>query len=185
VPVQLTPGQEVGQRRLRPDVAAQVGGVLGGRDGGYQVVGYGQPADPKAGCPAGAQFPRAAWLRSAQRALTELPDADLGYGDPAGYSKLRSELSAYLGRVRALIAPPERIVIVNGFGQASRLLAEVLAGRGIDEIGLEDAPLPSAAGWPTPPGSVARSSGWRVGRSRASSRWPLHCSRCCSSGWPH
>jgi GntR family transcriptional regulator/MocR family aminotransferase len=99
------------------------------------------PSNP--GLPAGAQFPRAAWLRSAQRALTELPDADLGYGDPAGYSKLRSELSAYLGRVRALIAPPERIVIVNGFGQASRLLAEVLAGRGIDEIGLED---PGSAG---------------------------------------
>jgi GntR family transcriptional regulator/MocR family aminotransferase len=42
-----------------------------------------------------------------------------------------------------LIAPPERIVIVNGFGQASRLLAEVLAGRGIDQIGLED---PGSAG---------------------------------------
>lgn len=95
------------------------------------------------GLPAGAQFPRTAWLRSAQRALTELPDADLGYGDPAGYSKLRAELSAYLGRVRALIAPPERIVIVNGFGQASRLLAEVLAGHGIHEIGLED---PGSAG---------------------------------------
>jgi GntR family transcriptional regulator/MocR family aminotransferase len=99
------------------------------------------PSNP--GLPAGAQFPRAEWLRSAQRALAELPDADLGYGDPAGYSKLRAELSAYLGRVRALIAPPERIVIVNGFGQASRLLAEVLAGRGIHEIGLED---PGSAG---------------------------------------
>ena len=99
------------------------------------------PSNP--GLPAGAQFPRAAWLRSAQRALAELPVADLGYGDPAGYSKLRAELSAYLGRVRALIAPPERIVIVNGFGQASRLLAEVLAGRGIDQIGLED---PGSAG---------------------------------------
>ena len=37
-----------------------------------------------------------------------------------------------------MIAPPERIVVVNGFGQASRLLAEVLAGRGIHEIGLEE-----------------------------------------------
>ena len=95
------------------------------------------------GLPAGAQFPRAAWLRSAQRAMAGLPDADLGYGDPAGYPKLRAELSAYLGRVRALIAPPVRIVIVNGFGQATRLLAEVLAGRGIREIGLED---PGSAG---------------------------------------
>jgi GntR family transcriptional regulator/MocR family aminotransferase len=75
--------------------------------------------------------------------MAGLPDADLGYGDPAGYPKLRAELSAYLGRVRALIAPPERIVIVSGFGQATRLLAEVLATRGIQEIGLED---PGSAG---------------------------------------
>ena len=99
------------------------------------------PSNP--GLPSGAQFPRAAWLRSTQRALADLPHADLGYGDPAGYLRLRAELSAYLGRVRALIAPPDRIVIVNGFGQATRLLAEVLAGRGIHQIGLED---PGSAG---------------------------------------
>lgn len=94
------------------------------------------PSNP--GLPSGAQFPRAAWLRSTQRALADLPHADLGYGDPAGYITLRAELSTYLGRVRALIAPPDRIVIVNGFGQATRLLAEVLADRGIQRIGLED-----------------------------------------------
>lgn len=98
------------------------------------------PARPVSnpGLPAGASFPRAAWTRSATRALTELPDADLGYGDPAGHPRLRHELSAYLGRVRGLIAPPERIVIVNGFAQASRLLADVLTDRGTDRIGLED-----------------------------------------------
>lgn len=90
------------------------------------------------GLPAGALFPRAAWLRSATRALADLPDADLGYGDPAGHPRLRHELSAYLGRVRALIAPAERIVIVNGFGQAGRLVAEVLMSRGVREIGVED-----------------------------------------------
>jgi GntR family transcriptional regulator/MocR family aminotransferase len=42
-----------------------------------------------------------------------------------------------------MIAPPERIVIVNGFGQASRLIADVLADRGISQIGLED---PGSAG---------------------------------------
>lgn len=90
------------------------------------------------GLPAGSLFPRAAWMRSAARALAQLPDADLGYGDPAGHPRLRHELSAYLGRARALIAPPERIVVVNGFAQASRLVAEVLKGRGIREIGVED-----------------------------------------------
>lgn len=99
------------------------------------------PTNP--GLPSGAQFPRAAWLRSVQRALAGLPDSAFGYGDPAGHAGLRTELSAYLGRVRALIAPPERIVIVNGFGQASRLIAEVLAQHGVSRIGLED---PGSAG---------------------------------------
>jgi GntR family transcriptional regulator/MocR family aminotransferase len=98
------------------------------------------PARPQSnpGLPAGALFPRAEWLRSATRALAQLPDADFGYGDPAGHPRLRQELSAYLGRVRALIAPPERIVIVNGFAQASRLVSEVLRDRGTLRIGVED-----------------------------------------------
>ncbi len=90
------------------------------------------------GLPPGSSFPRAEWLRSATRALYELPDADLGYGDPAGHPRLRHELATYLGRARALIAPSHRIVIVNGFGQASRLVAEVLQERGLREIGVED-----------------------------------------------
>jgi GntR family transcriptional regulator/MocR family aminotransferase len=109
------------------------------------VPGQSESAPPSAtrpvsnpGLPTGASFPRAAWLRSATRALAHLPDADFGYGDPAGHPRLRHELSSYLGRVRALIAPAERIVIVNGFAQASRLLAEVLQHRGILHIGLED-----------------------------------------------
>jgi GntR family transcriptional regulator / MocR family aminotransferase len=99
-----------------------------------------QPARPASnpGLPGGALFPRSAWLRSAMRALTHLPDEDLGYGDPAGHPRLRHELSVYLGRVRALIAPSERIVITNGFAQASRLLAEVLMARNIGEVGVED-----------------------------------------------
>jgi GntR family transcriptional regulator/MocR family aminotransferase len=100
-----------------------------------------RPSNP--GLPAGALFPRTAWLRSATRALAGLPDADLGYGDPAGHPRLRHELSAYLGRVRALIAPSERIVIVNGFAQATRLLVDVLKDRGIRQIGVED---PGSAG---------------------------------------
>ncbi len=95
-----------------------------------------RPSNP--GLPSGATFPRAAWTRAATRALASLTDADLGYGDPAGLPRLREELAAYLGRVRALIAPPEQIVVVNGFAQASRLVAEVLHDRGIDRIGVED-----------------------------------------------
>ena len=90
------------------------------------------------GLPSGASFPRLAWARCAARALASLSDEDLGYGDPAGLPRLREELAAYLGRVRALLAPPGQIVVVNGFGQASRLVAEVLLGRGIDRVGVED-----------------------------------------------
>jgi GntR family transcriptional regulator/MocR family aminotransferase len=94
------------------------------------------PSNP--GLPAGGLFPRKEWLRSVNRAIAELPDPDLGYPDPAGLPRLRDELSSYLGRVRALIANPERIVVVSGFGQACRLVVEVLMERGIHEIGIED-----------------------------------------------
>lgn len=98
------------------------------------------PARPVSnpGLPAGAMFPRTAWARAASRALAALPDGDFGYGDPAGHPALRRELSSYLGRVRALTAPPDRIVVVNGFAQASRLIADVLGRRGVHEIGVED-----------------------------------------------
>jgi GntR family transcriptional regulator / MocR family aminotransferase len=124
-------------------------GYLHARQGsGTQVAALGQrPASgprpttrpvSNPGLPAGALFPREQWLRSATQALAGLPDADFDYGDPAGHPRLRHELSSYLGRVRALLAPADRIVIVNGFGQASRLLADVLLARGVSEIAVED-----------------------------------------------
>jgi GntR family transcriptional regulator/MocR family aminotransferase len=51
---------------------------------------------------------------------------------------LRSELGRYLRRVRAVLAPPERVVVVNGFAQATRLVADVLRASGETRIGLED-----------------------------------------------
>jgi GntR family transcriptional regulator/MocR family aminotransferase len=97
---------------------------------------YRPPTNP--GLPEGGLFPRRVWLRAASRALAELTNEDLGYGDPAGLARLRSALSSYLGRARAVIAPADLIVVVNGFAQATRLLGEVLLGRGIAEIAVED-----------------------------------------------
>jgi GntR family transcriptional regulator / MocR family aminotransferase len=94
------------------------------------------PSNP--GLPSGGTFPRAAWARCAATAFSRLTDADLGYGDPAGWPPLREELSRYLGRVRAVLAPPERIVVVNGFGQTTRLVADVLRQRTVDRIAVED-----------------------------------------------
>jgi GntR family transcriptional regulator/MocR family aminotransferase len=83
-------------------------------------------------------FPRAAWLRSVRRVLTEAPDERLGYLDGSGAIELRSALAAYLNRVRGTNANPERIVITNGYAQAVSLLIGVLAARGARTLAVED-----------------------------------------------
>src|SRR3954467_618009 len=82
-------------------------------------------------------FPRRAWLAAERRALAALPHAALDYPDMRGTTELRAALAAYLGRVRGLVAAPERIVVTSGTLQSIGLLARVLRGRGIDRIALE------------------------------------------------
>jgi GntR family transcriptional regulator / MocR family aminotransferase len=101
-----------------------------------------QPARPpidfgygRANLPA---FPRAAWLRSVRRVLTEAADDRLGYLDGRGALELRSALAAYLNRVRGTDAAPETIVITNGYAQAVSLLLGVLAARGATTLAVED-----------------------------------------------
>jgi GntR family transcriptional regulator/MocR family aminotransferase len=89
-----------------------------------------------------AAFPRAAWLRSARRALSDAPDDRLGYLDGRGAIELRSALAAYLNRVRGTHADPETIMITNGYAQAVSLLLGVLAARGARTLAVED---PSAS----------------------------------------
>jgi GntR family transcriptional regulator / MocR family aminotransferase len=89
-----------------------------------------------------AAFPRAAWLRSVRRVLTEAPDERLGYLDGRGAIELRSALAAYLNRVRGTNADPETIVITNGYAQAVSLLTGLLAARGAGTVAVED---PSAS----------------------------------------
>jgi GntR family transcriptional regulator/MocR family aminotransferase len=87
-------------------------------------------------------FPRAAWLRSVRRVLTEAPDERLGYLDGRGAVELRSALAAYLNRVRGTNADPETIIITNGYAQAASLLIGVLGARGATTLAVED---PSAS----------------------------------------
>jgi GntR family transcriptional regulator/MocR family aminotransferase len=89
-----------------------------------------------------AAFPRAAWLRSVRRVLTEAPDERLGYLDGHGAVELRSALADYLNRVRGTNATPETIIITNGYAQAVSLLIGVLAARGARTLAVED---PSAS----------------------------------------
>jgi GntR family transcriptional regulator/MocR family aminotransferase len=103
-----------------------------------------------------AAFPRAAWLRSVRRVLTETPDERLGYLDGRGAIELRSALAAYLNRVRGTNATPETIIITNGYAQAASLLIGVLAARGARTLAVED---PSASDDARP---IARALGLNV-----------------------
>ena len=89
-----------------------------------------------------AAFPRAAWLRSVRRVLTETPDNRLGYLDGHGAVELRTALAAYLNRVRGTNADSDTIVITNGYAQAVSLLLGVLVARGATTLAVED---PSAS----------------------------------------
>ncbi|HEY2176876.1 MAG TPA: PLP-dependent aminotransferase family protein [Mycobacteriales bacterium] len=130
-------------------------GYLVSRSGGYTQVARAAETDvapdavqrPAAappridfryGRPDVSQFPRAAWLRSTRRVLAEIPNDRLVYLEGGGAPELREALSGYLNRVRGTAARPENVVIVNGFGQGIRLVAQVLAQMGVRRLAVED-----------------------------------------------
>jgi GntR family transcriptional regulator/MocR family aminotransferase len=88
--------------------------------------------------PSLSAFPRAAWLRSLRTALTTMTDAELGYGDPRGADVLREALAEYLGRVRGVVAEPERVVVTYGYAQGLYIVCRALAAAGARRIGMED-----------------------------------------------
>jgi GntR family transcriptional regulator/MocR family aminotransferase len=92
--------------------------------------------DLSPGVPDLAAFPRAAWLRAERAVLAGATGADLGYGDPAGSPRLRSELAGWLARNRKVDAGVDDIMIVNGVAQALALLAQVLPAGGA--VAVED-----------------------------------------------
>ncbi|GAA2637600.1 PLP-dependent aminotransferase family protein [Actinomadura fulvescens] len=92
--------------------------------------GYGR-TDP-------AGFPRAAWLRSLRRVVTNAPHDRLTYLDGYGVPELREALADYLNRARGASASPSRLVITSGFCQAVNLMVDVLARRGARRIAVED-----------------------------------------------
>jgi GntR family transcriptional regulator/MocR family aminotransferase len=83
-------------------------------------------------------FPRAAWLRSLREATSTITDWDLGYGDMQGVEPLRRALADYLGRVRGVVAGPERVVVTSGYQQGLGLVCQALAGHGARRIAVED-----------------------------------------------
>jgi GntR family transcriptional regulator / MocR family aminotransferase len=90
------------------------------------------------GVPDLAAFPRAAWLRAERTVLGNATAADLGYGDPRGNLRLRTELAGWLARMRGLRATPDELIVVAGVAQSLALLAQTLLARGTRAVGFED-----------------------------------------------
>jgi GntR family transcriptional regulator / MocR family aminotransferase len=94
--------------------------------------------DFASGVPDLASFPRADWAWAVREACRAAPTAELNYGDPRGSAVLREVLAAYLRRVRAAAADPDRIVICTGFAQGLILVLRALARSGIHLVAVED-----------------------------------------------
>jgi len=93
--------------------------------------------DLRPGIPALGAFPRAEWVAATRAGLAELPDDALGYPDYAGLPALRAELAGYLGRVRAVAAGPDDVVVTHGVAEGMGLIARVLRAAGHTSIALE------------------------------------------------
>jgi GntR family transcriptional regulator/MocR family aminotransferase len=98
------------------------------------------------GAPDLSLFPRRAWARSLRRALAELPDARLSYGEFAGATELRMALAEHLGRVRAAAAAPERLVATAGYQQGLRVFCQLVRAHGGVRVAVEDPGYP-VSGW--------------------------------------
>ena len=137
-------GYLVSRRGAGTSVAASVGPV----DAPGADAAPGPPAwrfDLRPGLPALAAFPRAEWVSATRAALAGLPDEALGYPDPGGLAELRAELAGYLGRVRAVTATPDDVVITHGGAEALSVLAPVLLARGLPDIAVEEPGHPGQA----------------------------------------
>jgi len=132
-----------GYLRSRQGAGTQVAGAPGVMPQvGREPVRPQPAADFRLGRPDLSSFPRQQWQRALGRSLQVTPNLDLGPGDPRGSRQLREGLADYLGRVRGVLAPPERVVVCSGFTQGLRLVCDALAGLGATKIGLEDPCLP-------------------------------------------
>ncbi|TDV47053.1 PLP-dependent aminotransferase family protein [Actinophytocola oryzae] len=127
-------GYLTARRGSGTSVASSLGGPVASAAPAAQATPW--RFDLRPGVPALGEFPRAEWVAATRSALAELPDEALGYPDPAGLAELRSELSAYLGRVRAVSATD--LVITHGGAEGLSLLAAVLRAHGHTTIGVED-----------------------------------------------
>jgi len=74
--------------------------------------------------------------------LRTAPNGAFAYPDPRGAPELRQALSAYLRRVRGVVADPDAIVVCAGATQGLALLGRALLASGTTAIDVEDPGLP-------------------------------------------
>jgi GntR family transcriptional regulator/MocR family aminotransferase len=94
--------------------------------------------DFRLGVPDVSRFPRDVWIRCIRSGLSRMSTMDLGYGDERGVEALRSALADYLGRVRGVVATPERVVVTSGYLQGLSLVCRALAAAGVTRIAFEN-----------------------------------------------
>jgi GntR family transcriptional regulator/MocR family aminotransferase len=83
-------------------------------------------------------FPRREWQSAVATALRELPDVAFSYGSRRGLRHLRVALSGYLGRVRAVVAEPERMFIAAAAAHGLGVLWHTVRQRGVQRVAFED-----------------------------------------------
>lgn len=95
-------------------------------------------ADFTPGLPDLSLFPRASWAAAQRAAVSGTAHAALGYPDPRGVPRLRTELAGLLARRRGVAADPERLVVCAGVSQALALVCAELRARGERVIAVEN-----------------------------------------------
>lgn len=103
-------------------------------------------ADFRPGEPDGSSFPRSTWGHAVRRALADISDGELGYGDPRGVAQLRTVLAEYLGRSRAVVAVPERVSVFGGVASSFGFLGEAFRALGIHKVAVENPNLKFLSG---------------------------------------
>jgi GntR family transcriptional regulator/MocR family aminotransferase len=90
------------------------------------------------GTPDLPHFPFALWRRLLMRHLRKPEQAVFDYAEQsAGYPRLRSEIAAYVSRLRAVRCTAEQVIVVNGSQQALDLCARLLLEAG-DDVAMEN-----------------------------------------------
>jgi GntR family transcriptional regulator/MocR family aminotransferase len=87
--------------------------------------------------PSLSAIPRRMLAAALARVMRDAPDQRLGLIDPAGALELRGALSAYLGRVRGILATAEQIVITSGTRHGFSLTWQALAAMGVKRVAVE------------------------------------------------